>query len=340
MKALKRIVALLLILLFVAGASVTSFAEDQVTYRVRIYGGAQNNELLFDSDIDTTTDAEKSCFIRGKTVNLDNWISDDAKTYKDKITIDLEKTPTDPPYTKKLDDFYYFKGYRESGKRENVGPQITLEKDMDFVLTYGVRGEQLQYDVKYVATNGTLLGKSGPLYANKGDLVYVAIKEFEGYEPLARALNYGVYIKEDKQIVTLEYRAVSTNNTGSSNTNTGSESNNTGGNNNNNTDNNYENNTGTGNDKLLDVIYDDNVPIEESDDQNGNGDGTSVTEPTAIRKYARILWIVGILLGLLLLALLYWYLLFYRKKKKYENEEDYDFSFLDSYDDNGPDDTK
>ena len=40
---------------------------------------------------------------------------------------------------------YYVKGIRESGKEESHEYVFTAEKDEDFVLTYGLRGDQITY---------------------------------------------------------------------------------------------------------------------------------------------------------------------------------------------------
>ena len=68
---------------------------------------------------------------------------------------------------------YYPKGLRESGKEETHEHSFPVTKDQDFVITYGITGEQVEYYVEYVDGNGNARAeKNGPFYANKGDRVY------------------------------------------------------------------------------------------------------------------------------------------------------------------------
>ena len=87
---------------------------------------------------------------------------------------------------------YYIKStVRESGKEEEFPPSFTVERDRDFVLTYGIKGDQVTYYVRYVDANGNNVaptslvpnGRSGPFVANRGDQVYVSYIEIDGYQP-------------------------------------------------------------------------------------------------------------------------------------------------------------
>ena len=87
---------------------------------------------------------------------------------------------------------YYIKStVRESGKEEEFPVSFAVERDRDFVLTYGIKGDQVTYYVRYVDANGNNVaptslipnGRSGPFVANKGDRVYVAYVEVDGYTP-------------------------------------------------------------------------------------------------------------------------------------------------------------
>ena len=216
-------------------------------------------------------------------------------------------------------------------------PVFTAEKDEDFVLTYGLRGEQVTYYVRYVNAGGNdLRAASGPFYANSGDKVYVAFIEVSGYEP--DAYNKTRTLTEDYTFI-FRYSASSTNSgatsgggsstvvstvgsvsTGNNNTvtgstasgsaaGTGSDSGNTGI---------AEAENGT---RPLDIIDEDALP------QAGpEGEQTPVTQKpasqrqSAEQKRLRRLGTAAAVLGLLLIALLYWYLLFYRKKKMAEAE--------------------
>ena len=84
---------------------------------------------------------------------------------------------------------YYVKGVRLAGEdnENSAAPSFLVTSDVDLVVTYGVKGDQIAYTVRYVVTpGGAEIAKSETFYGNPGDKPVVAYKHIEGYEPLYR----------------------------------------------------------------------------------------------------------------------------------------------------------
>ena len=84
---------------------------------------------------------------------------------------------------------YFAKGFRISG-RDELYAEISLlvQEDTDYVVVYGVAGNQTLYTVEYVDANGNALAEPDKFYGNIGDKPIVAGKYIAGYAPQAFAL--------------------------------------------------------------------------------------------------------------------------------------------------------
>ena len=81
---------------------------------------------------------------------------------------------------------YYVKGIRESGKDNDTvaAPAFRVTQDMDFVVAYGVRGNEVAYTVSFVRdSDGAQLDDSVTYYGSVGDKPVAACKFIEGYYP-------------------------------------------------------------------------------------------------------------------------------------------------------------
>ena len=88
---------------------------------------------------------------------------------------------------------YYVKGFREGGQDALHTEAFIVNEDMDFVVAYGVQGDQVSYTVSYVeqgtgrALTGSESGQTSvTYYGNKGDKPVVAYEHIPGYRPLYR----------------------------------------------------------------------------------------------------------------------------------------------------------
>jgi hypothetical protein len=331
MKLVRRLIAMLACLLLAAGISSTAFAVDDLC-TIRIFSGAQGT-------------------VPGGTVS----------TYQIKRGEPFDKISVIGGYASvAAGSKYYAKGLRESGKEESHELSFKVEKDEDFVVTYGIKGEQVEYFVRYVDASGAdLADPNGPFYANVGDRVYVAYLEISGYQP--DAYNK-VRTLTDDYTFEFVYTRVPTGGGGggtgggggggggaavaggaAANGNAANNAANNQNPNNQNPNNQNPNNPDNGTQPAapaapLELIDEDAVPLAVP---SIPGVGTvtvpnapQVIEPNQHGRIPNWMLIAGLVILVGLISVLYWYLLFYRKKKKYASfNEDYDILDFDKDDD-------
>lgn len=162
----KVFVSILLLALVFSAFGVQAFAADppqNPPYRVRLFAG--------NSDVGVLTESQDR----------------DDLGYGDPYTFDASKVNIVDD-----DDRYYVKGFREAGKDNSNGLYAdtynSVERDMDFVVAYGMKGSAVAYTVNFVDANEAPLAASRTLYANVGDKPIVSYIYIEGYEPQAYAL--------------------------------------------------------------------------------------------------------------------------------------------------------
>lgn len=123
----------------------------------------------------------------------------------DKGTIDGKKDPivevVEPGYEWSGSDFdygeraasdtdkYYVRGIREAGRDNNttnnlINPSFTVNRDIDLVVAYGVKGSDVTYKINYVeyGTNKKLIDPR-TYHGNIGDKPVVAYLYIDGYVP-------------------------------------------------------------------------------------------------------------------------------------------------------------
>ncbi len=83
------------------------------------------------------------------------------------------------------DSKYYVQGLRLSGRDSApvTAISITVDGDEDYVVAYGVKGEQVSYTVNYQHEDGTVLAPADTFYGNIGEKPVVAYKYIEDYVP-------------------------------------------------------------------------------------------------------------------------------------------------------------
>lgn len=111
---------------------------------------------------------------------------------------------------------YWIKGFVPSGQSEESGlPILTVTNegicDVDYVIAYGIEGNQVSYTVKYQDTNGRTLASDDIFFANIGDKPIVAYKNIPGYAPVVKA--YTQTIDQEGLSFTFVYDKVPTQST-------------------------------------------------------------------------------------------------------------------------------
>ena len=106
------------------------------------------------------------------------------------------------------DERYYVKGIRLSG-RDNAdalaAPAFRVTGDADYVVAYGVRGDQVAYTVQDQDEDGEMLAASQTFYGNVGDKPVVAYRYVDGYIPQSLALTKTLSANEAENIFTFVY---------------------------------------------------------------------------------------------------------------------------------------
>ena len=107
------------------------------------------------------------------------------------------------------DSKYYVKGIRLSGHDsvDNLDPAtFVVNGDLDYVVVYGVKGNQVSYTIRYVDENGKQLSEDTVLYGNVGDKPVVAYKYIDSYIPQSYALTKTLVKNEKENVFTFTYK--------------------------------------------------------------------------------------------------------------------------------------
>lgn len=103
---------------------------------------------------------------------------------------------------------YYIKGIRLSGHDsiDTLSPTtFNVEGDQEYVVVYGVKGQQVAYTVRYVDNQGKELLSQDTFYGNVGDKPVVAYKYIEGYLPQTTAFTKTLNDNEKENVFTFVY---------------------------------------------------------------------------------------------------------------------------------------
>ena len=164
---------LLTVFLFAELIPVTSHAENR-QYQVRIYAGN-----------------------RGK-------ISGGAEVFYD--SFEYGESCHRP--TVDVDDRYYVKGMKESGRdpsgKGSFFDSDIVDRDQDYIIVYGVKGNEVPYVVRYLeyGTN-TVLAEEQTFYADVGDHPISSYIYIEGYQPYLRTTK--TLVADESQNVLFAY---------------------------------------------------------------------------------------------------------------------------------------
>lgn len=156
-KKIGILLALCLSLCSVAPARLEA-AEEDYTYKIRIFAGAQGN------------------------IDGQEMVEYPECSYGQRITFSQNRV------TLKDNSKYYIRGIRRSGRdNDEILSAVSFEvkEDADYVVAYGILGDAVMYTVEYVDEAGNILAPSETYYGNVGDRPVVAFAYIEGYQPQA-----------------------------------------------------------------------------------------------------------------------------------------------------------
>lgn len=188
-----------------AGESLAKSQKQEYTYTVTFSAGKQGT-------FNDSSKNEVKVQREGTSQTLPITVSGDKMTVKEVKSGDVLSFTAQTPGVVQLasDSKYYVKGVRASGRdnEEAVTTIFTVNSDMDYVVAYGVKGEQVKYTVNYQDKNGKTLAPSESFYGNVGDKPVVAYKYIEGYAPQAFGLTKTLSSNEAENVFTFVYEPV------------------------------------------------------------------------------------------------------------------------------------
>jgi len=102
---------------------------------------------------------------------------------------------------------YYAKGIRLSGRdNTTVADSVfTVKEDTDYVVAYGIKGNQVSYTINYQHEDGRELAPSDTFYGNVGDKPVIAYKYIDGYVPKAIGLTKTLQADASENVFTFIY---------------------------------------------------------------------------------------------------------------------------------------
>lgn len=110
------------------------------------------------------------------------------------------------------DSKYYVRGVRMGGRDNDTVDlaYFAVERDQDYVVAYGIKGNLVQYIVNYEDAEGNVLYPPQIYYGNVGDRPVVAYLYVEGYQPQAYNLTRTLQEDASRNVFTFVYTAIPT----------------------------------------------------------------------------------------------------------------------------------
>lgn len=201
MKKLRKIMQSLFAAAALLGMTVLPVsAEDSYTYTVTFYAGNQGT-FASASGLTVTGRGQVSVQNDGKKITVSGLQAGD------RISFDTWQGAVRPGD----DGRYYVQGIRP-GARDNdqaslSAPAFRVTEDADYVVAYGIRGNQVAYTVRYEDGEGNTLAPSRTYYGNVGDKPVVAYLYIENYLPEAMALTKTLSADASENVFTFVYKS-------------------------------------------------------------------------------------------------------------------------------------
>ena len=179
-------------------------------FQVTIYGGS-NGEVT----VDGVTVDDKGGVLAANIVDAGDCIKVTNLEYGDVIIFNNASV------TVTGDKDYYVKGLKPGGRdnsysttvrdksgKTNIRTAVEVKMDSNYVVAYGVRGNEVGYEVRYLDKDGNQLFPSEKYTGQVGEYNVVSYKYIEGYTP--QGYNYGktLSVDEAENVYTIVYTKV------------------------------------------------------------------------------------------------------------------------------------
>ena len=173
MKMLKKLFTLVLTVALSLSCICEAKAagNDDYTYTITVYAG--NRGSLYENTVSVISNNNVEMFYGTDKIVISNLLAGDVVSVYPQSGVAV------------YEDKYYVQGIRLSGRDndELENTVFTVTEDADYVVAYGISGNQVAYTVNYVDQAGNELATSDTFYGNIGDKPVVAYKYIDGYVP-------------------------------------------------------------------------------------------------------------------------------------------------------------
>ena len=190
----KVVTSILAVALLVSLSAGAVMAAEPYSYTVTFYSG---NQGPFNGNGGLTVNSESAVVTQsGDKIVISGLQTGDEVGLNAQAAVTLDATSK-----------YYVQGLRLSG-RDNDTVQASVfvvNGDADYVVAYGIKGNQVEYTVNYRDDDGNELAASEVFYGNVGDKPVVAYKYIDGYVPEALGLTKTLSANSAENVFTFEY---------------------------------------------------------------------------------------------------------------------------------------
>lgn len=198
MKKMYKIATVLLAFCFLLGSVPMSVKAEDYTYKVTIYSGKQGTFTGIPGNLVKENNATVSISDDKSAIVIDKLNPNDSVNMSELLTsVSLGSNSK-----------YYVRGIKESG-RDNSEKLNTLsfdvKEDQEYVVAYGIKGNQVAYTINYQDANGNKLADSQTFYGNVGDKPVVAYTYIDGYTPEYRNLTKTLSANAAENVFTFNY---------------------------------------------------------------------------------------------------------------------------------------
>lgn len=177
-------------------------AADNYTYTVTFYAG---NQGTFASASGLTVAGQGNVSIQ----NTGDRITVSGLQTGDTVSFDTQQGAVQLGD----DSRYYVQGVRPSARDNDTASlapsAFRVTEDADYVVAYGIQGDQVAYTVNYEDEDGNTLAPSQTYYGNVGDKPVVAYLYIENYLPEALALTKTLSADASENVFTFVYQDAS-----------------------------------------------------------------------------------------------------------------------------------
>ena len=205
MRAYKKITAFVAVALtLLTSSNMVALADEAgktvYTYTIQVYTG--DSDIVFTSADFEIADASKAEGVSASLSSDKTVLTVSGLKYGTSLNLAVDggKLAVDSSKT-----IYTVKGLRQAGHDETNAGVISVTKDAEYVVAYGVLTNPVTYKVKYVDENDGELLAEDTFIGNAGEKIEIAFRSVENFLP--NTFRYAVTLNEDPEqnVFTFKY---------------------------------------------------------------------------------------------------------------------------------------